>query len=408
MINYKIPLLLFFALSVYAFEPLKDQSIMIFWDYDASINDSEIALMKKMVKEPFRKKASFPKENDSIPQWLQDYHSKYNRYAVKPIHNTDNKIGKIMLVHYERKIVYDLPGSFQILAFIPYGMVPITMTDDDPDWCHQSMLSIDIYDVKTGKRNYTFVSNQESGSMNSYDQEEYDDNIESIADDIDERFFDVNSWKLFEDSYTKKTIRDTSSLVIPLKKSLCVLFDNKLLGPDSVTVTVSVDEFGNVFDIKTNRIGTATDTLFRKFFSTLNMGRVTLPNDKAVFRITFKSTSYQKFRMVNGYYATIDGYRDKEEIWKILNWHIDQYVKNWRMVSGNRSEEFLHIEFVINKSGNVENLVFVNGTGKALKNEEKSNKIISGWEFGNKGDEKDRGTHVECVFTLNNDKFSVK
>jgi hypothetical protein len=403
-------ILLCFVSTFGAFEPLKNVNVAVFWDYDSTINAEEVSLMKQKIMAYLKFHTNVVNECDNVPVWLKKYHYGYNLKTVTTLNSEiDNKIDDIVMVHYERKIVYDLPGSSPMHVFVPYALVSFDMTDDDPDWCHQSNVSIDIYNRTSGKRVYTFLSNQESGSMNSYDQEEFNDNIDKITEDIDEHFFDEECWNIFTSARQSKKQRDTVSISAAIKKRLVNLFGKFNTNITNVPLKIGIDEYGNVFDVSQNsNITSTTSHLVDTFFKSINFGRTIIPNDTEYINIELTLSNFKNVNLVNGYYANIYGYRDAEEVWKIMQWHIDQFVSKKNMIINDRSKEYLHIGFVINKNGNVENLQFIDGTKNALKWDQKNTKIISGWEFGNKNDDRDVGTKVECVFSLEENKIHVK
>lgn len=409
MIRFVFCTILCCVYIVSAFEPLNGLKCSVYWDYDRAINAEEVSLMKQKIREYLNTHTKIINESDNVPAWLSDYHTRYNQKTTIALNSDiDTKINDVIIVHYERKIVYDLPGSTPIIIWYP-GIMSLDMTDDDPDWCHQSLLSIDIYERTTGKRVYTFISNQESGSMNSYDQEEFNDNIDKIADDIDEHFFDEDCWNVFTNTFHNKKQRDTVSISTAIKKQLVNLFGKFSTDITNMPIKIGIDEYGNVFDVTQNRnAAAATSHLVDTFFKSINFGRTVVPNDTEYINVELTQSNFKNVNLVNGYYANIYGYRDAEEVWKIMQWHIDQFVSKKSLMFGDRSKEYLHVGFVINKNGNVENLQFIDGTENALKRDKKNTKIISGWEFGNKNDDRDMGTKVECVFSLEENKIHVK
>jgi hypothetical protein len=410
MIRLLFCTILCFVYAVSAFEPLKNVNAAVFWDYDSTINAEEVSLMKQKIMAYLKAHTNVVNESDIVPVWLKKHHHGYNSKTVTALNSEiDHKIDDIILVHYERKIVYDLPGSTPIHAFVPYALVRFDMTDDDPDWCHQSNLSIDVYNRTSGKRVYTFISNQESGSMNSYDQEEFNDNIDKIAEDIDEHFIDENCWNIFTSTLHSQKQRDTVSVSTAIKKRLVNLFGKFSTDITNVPIKIGIDEYGNVFNVTQNsNAASATSHLVDTFFTSINFGRKIVPNDTEYINVELTQDNFKNIQLINGYYANISGYRGAEEVWKIMQWHIDQFVHKKNMMYGDWAKEYLHIGFVINKNGNVENLQFLDGTKNALKREQKNIKIISGWEFGNKNDDRDMGTKVESVFSLEENKIHVK
>ncbi len=407
MIRLLIFMILSFSCVAGAFEPLKNAKVALFWDYDKAITAEEIALMKLKVMLYLQEHMKVVKESDHVPEWLNEYHRSYNQKNMKALNSDiDPGIDNCIIVHYARKIVYELPGSSQMVIYIP-GMGSIDMTDDDPDWCHQSLLSIDIYERNTGKRVYTFISNKESGSMNSYDQEEFNDNIEEIAEDMEERFFKEENWDFFTTPGMMK--RDTSYVSTVIKKRLLYLFCKLPVIGESIPVKIGIDEYGTVIDVNLNdSISSAVSNIVRTFFESINFGRNAVPNDTEYIHIKLTQSNFKNVNLINGYYASIHGYRDAEEVWRIMQWHIDQFVSRKSVIMGDRAKEYLHVGFTINKTGNVEGLQFLDGTKYALKGDKKNTRIISGWEFGDKNDDRDYGTKVECIFSLEENKIRVK
>jgi hypothetical protein len=380
------------------------------WDYDSNIGTQEITLLKQKIKEAFADKIKIAFETDKKPDWFNDYHFKYDRKRPLSLKGKgEHAVDEIVFIHYERSIIYGLPGDKPFFAYIPGGPIQtINMTDDDPDWIHQSQVSIDVYNVLTGKRHFTYIKMEESPSLNSYDQEEFDDNIESISEDVNENFFTSLKQNYFTERFPETTVRDPVTVRQVIKDYLVWLLMRECgSGCREASIKMSVDEWGNVFNVSISGPGSSIEEIVKKFASTAKITRVTVPNDTAVFTMSFQPNDFRGLKMINGYYVDITGSREPNEVWRILNRHIDTLVQATR-IKDNGAEEFLEIKFAINNSGLVENLKIVNSTELITKHLKKLSKKINGWEFGNKGDEKDSGTTVECIFNFKKNKIELK
>jgi hypothetical protein len=393
---------------------------MLCFDTDTSVSSTEKDSLISGFKTIFRDRVASTEFQCTLPEEIKDYSTHYQKNRADAIMPGHQNAEYIFIIKYSQQMTFGLSGDLQFSGYVGgadffngagYSSVPLTInvTDENPEWQYRSMFQLDIYNTINGKRVLTTIKNEESSSDDKSDRNSFLENISTIIEDIQESLFKRAPYSQYVTIINnKQPLRNEAELKAAMTKSLFPLFACDGVQLKTYSIPLIIDEFGTVKP-DTTPLQDSIAQLIVNCFSSHQFQRVVKPGDTAHASLQFTVSSFFGKKLINGYYCSMQGTRDNQELWNILYQYIDEFVKHFTInYPDNGNKEAIHISFFINTKGKCENMKIIEATALVQKKAKKILEDLIDWDFGIKRDERFPMAEVEVVFSFDKNKSIIK